>query len=78
MEGPDDAYVLRRSFAIVGAVATVIYFLQPWRTCPDDDVPAGCSMLPHDAAIMTAAMFVALSAAAVAIAGAASQRRTYS
>jgi hypothetical protein len=26
---------------VIGAVVSLIYFLQPWRTCPDDDVPAG-------------------------------------
>lgn len=65
------------TFAIIGAVVSVIYFLQPWRTCPDDDAPAGCPMLPDDAAIVTAAMVVTLFAAVVAIAGAASRKRIY-
>ncbi|GAA1717818.1 hypothetical protein GCM10009809_12180 [Isoptericola hypogeus] len=65
------------TFAIISAVVSLIYFMQPWRTCPDDDAPAGCPMLPDDAAIMTAALVVTLFATAVAIAGAASRRRIY-
>jgi len=63
------------TLAVVGAVVSFIYFLQPWRTCPDDDAPAGCPMLPLDASIMTAAMVVTLFATAVAITGAASKKR---
>ena len=64
------------TLAVVGAVVSVIYFLQPWRTCPDEDSSAGCAMLPLDASIMSAAMVVTLFATAVAIAGAASKKRT--
>jgi len=63
------------SLAVVGAVVSVIYFLQPWRTCPDEDSSAGCAMLPLDASIMSAAMVVTLFAMAVAIAGAAGKKR---
>ncbi|MCZ2260992.1 MULTISPECIES: hypothetical protein [unclassified Isoptericola] len=61
--------------AVLGAVVSVVFFMQPWRTCPDDDVPAACPMLPLDASIMTTAMVVTLFATAVAIAGAAGKRR---
>ncbi|MFD6137989.1 hypothetical protein [Isoptericola sp. NPDC060257] len=64
------------SLAILGAVVSVVYFLQPWRTCPDEDSSAGCAMLPLDASIMSAAMVVTLFATAVAIAGAMGRRRT--
>jgi len=64
------------SLAVLGAVVSVVFFMQPWRTCPDDDVPAGCPMLPVDAAVMEAAMVVTLFATAVAIAGAMGRRRT--
>ncbi|MEL7976386.1 hypothetical protein AAG589_11025 [Isoptericola sp. F-RaC21] len=64
------------SLALLGAVVSVVFFMQPWRTCPDDDVPAACPMLPLDASIMTAAMVVTLFATAVAVAGAAGRKRT--
>ncbi|GAB6939665.1 hypothetical protein JCM11754A_31920 [Isoptericola variabilis] len=63
------------ALAVVGAVVSVIYFLQPWRTCPDEDSSAGCAMLPLDASIMSAAMVVTLFAMAVAITGAAGKKR---
>ncbi|MFI2102822.1 hypothetical protein ACH436_05985 [Isoptericola sp. NPDC019693] len=64
------------TLAVLGAIVSVVYFLQPWRTCPDEDSSAGCAMLPLDASIMAAAMVVTLFATAVAIAGAASRKRT--
>ena len=63
------------TLAVLGAVVSVVFFMQPWRTCPDDDVPAACPMLPLDAAVMEAAMVVTLFATAVAIAGAAGKKR---
>ncbi|MFC7876616.1 hypothetical protein [Isoptericola sp. NPDC057391] len=66
------------TLAVLGAVVSVVYFLQPWRTCSYEDSSAGCAMLPLDASIMTAAMLVTLVATAVAIAGAAGRRRTFS
>ena len=41
--------------AVIGLFGTVLYFFQPWRTCPYDDSPAACAMLPGDAAVMAAA-----------------------
>ena len=38
---------------------------------PDDDAPAGCPMLPDDAAILTAALIVTVFATAIAVVGAA-------
>ena len=44
-----------------GAVTTVVYFFQPWRTCPGvDDAPDACPMLPLDNQIMSVAMLVTL------------------
>jgi hypothetical protein len=63
------------TLAATGAVVSFIYFLQPWRTCPDDDAPAGCPMLPDDAGILTAAMIVTVLATAMAAVGAASRKR---
>lgn len=41
--------------AIVGLCVTVLFVFQPWRTCPYDDGPAACAMLPGDAAMMAGA-----------------------
>lgn len=65
------------TLAVIGAAVSFVYFLQPWRTCPDDSAPAGCPMLPDDAAILTVAMIVAVLAAATAAAGAAIRKRHY-
>lgn len=38
----------------IGVVGAVVYQLQPWRSCPYDDSPAACAMLPTDyAAFLT-------------------------
>lgn len=63
------------ALAVAGATVSFIYFLQPWRTCPDDDAPAGCPMLPNDAEILAVAMIVAVLATATAVVGAAIRRR---
>lgn len=36
--------------AAAGVVMAVVFALQPWRECPEDDVAAGCVALPHDMA----------------------------
>jgi hypothetical protein len=46
--------------AVVGAIASVVFFLQPWRTCDYEDSSAGCAMLPVDATIMAIAMWSVL------------------
>lgn len=38
--------------ALVGVVMAVVFGLQPWRECPEDDVAAGCVALPQDTAGM--------------------------
>ncbi|MET0161403.1 MAG: hypothetical protein ABW204_02000 [Microbacteriaceae bacterium] len=48
--------VLGALLALMGAVLTVIFLFQPWRSCPYDDSPAACAMLPGDAAVMSASM----------------------
>ncbi len=63
------------TLAVIGAVVSFVYLLQPWRTCPDDDAPAACPMLPDDAAILTGAMIVTVLATALAVVGAASRKR---
>lgn len=43
--------------AIAGAIVTTVYIFQPWRSCPYDDTPSACAMLPADATVMSIAMF---------------------
>lgn len=50
--------------ALLGAIVTVVYVFQPWRSC-DDDRSAGCAMLPVDAIVMTVAAVVTVAAAGV-------------
>lgn len=54
----------------MGCICTGIYLFQPWRSCPYDDSPAACAMLPVDATVMMAfvALFV-LGIGAVALGG---------
>jgi hypothetical protein len=52
-------------FALAGAVVTVVYFFQPWRSCDYEDTSSGCAMLPLDATVMAVAMVVTLVAAGV-------------
>ncbi len=51
--------------ALVGAIVSAVFFLQPWRSCDDDDVAAGCAMLPVDAAVMVVSAVVTLTAVGV-------------
>jgi hypothetical protein len=53
--------------AIVGAIVTVIYFFQPWRSCDYEDTSAGCAMLPVDATVMAVAAVVTLAAVGVCV-----------
>lgn len=48
--------VLGAALMPVGVVLTVVYLFQPWRTCPYDDSPTACAMLPGDFAVMSASM----------------------
>ncbi|WP_404434635.1 nucleotidyltransferase domain-containing protein [Microbacterium lacus] len=48
--------------ALVGAIVTVVYFFQPWRSCEYEDTSAGCAMLPVDATVMAVAAVVTLAA----------------
>ncbi len=56
--------------AFVGAMVTVVYFFQPWRSCDYEDTSAGCAMLPADATVMAVAVvvtFVAVGAFVLAL-----------
>lgn len=46
------------TLTVGGAFTTVVYFFQPWRTCPDDDAPDACPMLALDYQIMSVAMLI--------------------
>lgn len=60
---------LGAALTLVGVVLTVIYLFQPWRSCPYDDSPAACAMLPGDFAVMSASMLgAAVGAVVLAIA----------
>ena len=52
-------------FALIGAIVTVVYFFQPWRSCDYEDTSAGCAMLPADATVMTLAAVVVIVAVGV-------------
>lgn len=43
--------------ALVGAVVTIVYFFQPWRSCDYEDIAVGCAMLPADAPVMALLQF---------------------
>lgn len=53
--------------ALAGAVVTVIYFFQPWRSCVYEDTSAGCAMLPGDATVMSAAIFATIVGVGVCV-----------
>lgn len=57
--------VLGAALMLVGVVLTVVYLFQPWRSCPYDDSPAACAMLPGDFAVMSASMLGAVVGAIV-------------
>ncbi|WP_246837270.1 hypothetical protein [Salinibacterium sp. UTAS2018] len=54
---------------VIGSITSVIYLLQPWRTCDYDDTPTACAMLPADAAVLTVAMLAVGIAVFVTLAG---------
>lgn len=53
--------VLGAVLVAIGFVGAVVYQLQPWRSCPDDDSPAACAMLPEDYAAFLAFVVVLLA-----------------
>ena len=55
--------------ALAGFVTSVVYFLQPWRSCDYEDTSAGCAMLPGDAAVMTLAMLATVVGIGVLLGG---------
>lgn len=55
--------------AIAGIVTSLVYIFQPWRTCPYDDTPAACAMLPADAAILAVALIASFLGLCVLLGG---------
>lgn len=64
------------SLALVGAVASIVYFFQPWRTCDYEDTSAGCAVLVADATGMLISLVVSLIGVALFVIGIASRKRT--
>lgn len=60
----------------IGALLTVTFLLQPWRSCPYEDTAAGCVMLPGDALMMTAGLLVAVIGAGALAVGLVARSRT--
>ncbi|WP_143738900.1 hypothetical protein [Microbacterium sp. Yaish 1] len=54
---------------LVGVVLAIVFALQPWRICPEDDVPAGCAALPQDVLGMMLGMCIILGGAAALVVG---------
>ena len=57
------------SVALLGAATAVLFFFQPWRSCPYEDVSVGCAMVPHDAAVMVTAFAIAVIGAGMLVVG---------
>lgn len=34
--------------AAIGAAGVILFLLQPWRSCPGEDSPTACAMIPSD------------------------------
>lgn len=47
--------------AVAGAIISVIFFFQPWRSCDYEDTSTGCAMLPGDATVMAIAVWSTLA-----------------
>lgn len=54
--------IIAAVLTVGGAAVSVVYVVQPWRSCSYEDTSAGCAMLPQDAAVMGAAMLVTVVA----------------
>lgn len=55
------------SASIIGVVSVVVVFLQPWRSCEEDDSPAGCPVTELDANLMVVAMLVLAAGLAIVL-----------
>jgi hypothetical protein len=64
-----DLIYMHGGFRSNRPIFTIVYLFQPWRSCPYDDSPAACAMLPADATVMTIAMFGTLIGLVVLVLG---------
>ena len=55
--------------ATAGTVTSLVYLFQPWRTCPYDDTPGACAMLPADTAILAIALIASFLGLCVLVGG---------
>lgn len=55
--------------ALIGGIVTVVYLFQPWRSCPYDDSPAACAMLPTDATVLAIAVVATLIGVLILVIG---------
>jgi hypothetical protein len=53
--------------ALIGAMVTVVYVFQPWRSCDYEDTSAGCAMLPADATVMAVATVMTIVSVGVLV-----------
>lgn len=53
--------------AVTGAIVTIVY--QARRSCPHEDSPSVCAMIPADATVMTIAMFGTLICLVILVLG---------
>lgn len=64
------------AIAVVGLALMALFALQPWRSCPEDDVAAGCRALPQDTAGLVLGLVLLMVGVALLIAGALNRRST--
>ncbi|MFB0835983.1 hypothetical protein ACX8Z9_15725 [Arthrobacter halodurans] len=53
------------SAVVVGGAAGVVLFLQPWRSCVEDDAPAGCPATALDTNLLWLAMLLCVAGLAL-------------
>lgn len=71
-----STYALVGAFAVLaGAVMAVVFALQPWRECSEDDVAAGCVALPQDTAGMIVGLVILVGGLVLLFVGARRRRR---
>lgn len=55
--------VLGAITSVTGALVSTLFLVQPWRSCPYDDGPSACTMLPAEAAVLMVSTIVTLAGA---------------
>lgn len=67
MKKSSGGLVVGASVAAIGLVSVVAVFLQPWRSCEEDDSPAGCPVTMLDANLMVVALLVLTAGIAIVL-----------